>query len=196
MTFFAVIRHGPTRWSEDGLLQVRTDIPLSDAWRRLVKSWRIPDQLADFQWISSPLKRAVETATLISDRDVGLDPRLVEMNWAVWEGRRLVDLRAELGENMKHLEGLGLDFCPPGGESPRDVQNRLGGVLLDCCRAGRPTVAVCHKGIIRALYASATNWDMLGKAPHKLKANCALLFVVREDGPTIENLNLPLLDEN
>ena len=69
---------------------------------------------------------------------LGLDPRpeprLVEMAWGEWEGRRLADLRAELGDAMIENEARGLDFRPPGGESPRDVQERLK-PLLACLSA-------------------------------------------------------------
>jgi len=192
MTLLAVIRHGPTEWNEDARLQGHSDVPLSSAGRLLVASWRVPSQLVDFEWLTSPLKRAVETATLLTHGDVAKDHRLIEMDWAEWEGRRLLDLRAELGIEMTTLEAKGLDFRPPGGESPRDVQQRLQGLLEERRRFARPTVAVCHKGIIRALYALAANWDMTGKPPHKLQANCAHLLRITSDGLEIAHLNLSL----
>jgi probable phosphoglycerate mutase len=54
---------------------------------------------------------------------------------------------------MTQNEAAGLDFRPPGGESPRDVQERLKPYLASL--AG-PTIAVTHKGVLRALYALAT----------------------------------------
>lgn len=194
MTLLAVIRHGQTAWNEDGRVQGRSDIPLSEAGRRLVGRWRLPPQLADFEWITSPLKRAAETASLLTGTDVEHDARLIEMDWAEWEGRRLVDLRQELGQAMAELEAKGLDFRPPGGESPRDVQRRLGSFLAERQRQARPTVAVCHNGVIRALYAAAADWDMTGKPPQKLLPNCAHLFLIGDIGPTIEQLNLSLLE--
>jgi broad specificity phosphatase PhoE len=192
MTLLAVIRHGPTEWNKDARLQGRSDVPLSSAGRHLVASWRVPSQLVDFEWLTSPLKRAVETAMLLTRGDVAKDHRLIEMDWAKWEGRRLLDLRAEFGIEMTALEARGLDFRPPGGESPRDVQQRLQAFLEERRRIARPTVAVCHKGIIRALYALAANWDMTGKPPHKLQANCAHLLRITGDGLEIVHLNLSL----
>ena len=192
MTLLAVIRHGPTEWNENARLQGHSDVPLSGVGRHLVASWRVPSQLVDFEWLTSPLKRAVETAMLLTRGDVAKDNRLIEMDWAEWEGQRLVDLRAELGVEMTDLEAKGLDFRPPGGESPRDVQQRLQGFLEERRRSARPAVAVCHKGIIRALYALAADWDMTGKPPHKLQANCAHLLRITGDGLEIEHLNLSL----
>ena len=50
---------------------------------------------------------------------------------------------------MSENEAAGLDFRPAGGESPRDVQDRL---LPWLAGLRGPTVAVTHKGVIRALY--------------------------------------------
>ena len=195
MTLLAVIRHGQTAWNEEGRLQGRSDIPLSEAGRRLVRRWRLPSRFEDFEWRTSPLKRAAETASLLSGTDVEPDARLIEMDWAEWEGRKLADLRCEMGQPMAELEAKGLDFRPPGGESPRDVQRRLEGFLSERQHQARPTIAVCHNGVIRALYASATEWNMVGKPPHKLQANCAHLFLVGDNKLAIEQLNLPLLGE-
>lgn len=193
MTLLAVIRHGPTAWNEDGIVQGRSDIPLSETGRALVASWRPPAEIAGFEWVSSPLSRAVETAAILSGKPAPTDARLLEMDWAEWEGMRLPDLRAELGNLMKAWEAKGLDFHAPGGESPREVQVRLRAFMAERAATGRPTVAVCHKGVIRALYALAVSWDMTDKAPEKLHDNCAHLFEVAADGmPTPHRLNLPL----
>ena len=48
MTLLALIRHGPTEWNENGLVQGRSDIPLSDRGRAKVTQWRLPDMLAGF----------------------------------------------------------------------------------------------------------------------------------------------------
>ena len=85
---------------------------------------------------------------------------------------------------MAAWEARGLDFQAPGGESPRDVQARLRPFLRDRATSGRPTVAVCHKGIIRAIYALAADWDMTCKPPVKLKDNCVHVFTLHSDGRT------------
>ena len=56
-----------------------------------------------------------------------------------------------------------------------------------------PTLAVTHRGVIRAIYALASGWDMTGDAPHELDLYAMQLFTLRDDGePRIERLNLPL----
>ena len=54
-------------------------------------------------------------------------------------------------------------------------------------------VAVSHKGVIRAVYALASGWDLTGKAPAKLRDGCAQAFILESGGePRIECLNIGL----
>lgn len=189
MSALLVIRHGPTDWNAAGLMQGRADRPLSDAGRKQVRALCLPREWARAACLSSPLSRAMETARLLGLQPKP-EPRLIEMDWGEWEGRSLKELRAELGAAMQENEARGLDFRPAGGESPRDVQERLKPLLA---RLATPTVAVTHKGVLRALYALATGWSMEAKAPDKLRNDCAHLFEVSITGaPSVKELNIPL----
>jgi len=97
------------------------------------------------------------------------------------------------GVDVAEAESLGLDFCPPGGESPRQVQARLAPFLAAVAARARPTVAIAHKGVIRAILARAAGWDMTGRAPARLGDACAHRFMLAADGaPAIDRLNIPL----
>lgn len=193
MTMLVLIRHGSTEWNESRLVQGRSDIALSAAGRAEVETWQLPAEFASFDWVASPLRRARETAEILRGASVPTDERLVEMDWADWEGRTLEDLRAEIGHLMTAWEARGLDFRAPGGESPREVQARLRPFLAERARAKRPTVAVCHRGVIRAVYALAISWDMTSKAPRRLADGCAQVFTLAEDGtPCVHELDRPL----
>ncbi len=193
MTYLALIRHGATEWNRKGLIQGHTDISLDDGGRAEVAGWTIPAELAGFHWISSPFERALETAEILSGVRPPTDARLGEMAWGDWEGRTLADLRAELGEEMAAREAKGLDFKAPGGESPREVQIRVQPLLAEIFAAGEDTVAVCHKGVIRAIYALAADWNMLGKPPEKLRNGCVQVFTLDETGhPSPHRLNLEM----
>ncbi len=193
MTRLAMIRHAPTAWNEAGRIQGHADEPLSADGRRAAAGWRLPPELGAVAWRSSPLGRARETARLRAAHACATEARLIEMDWGAWEGRRLAELRAELGAAMTENEARGLDFRPAGGESPRDVQARLAPWLAELARAGRPVAAVSHKGVIRALYAKAAGWDMTGEPPTRLAWDRAHLFSLAADGtPTVAALNLPL----
>src|SRR5690606_38605102 len=123
VTLLLMLRHGPTAWNEAGRIQGRSDPPLSAAGRAAVAAWTLPPEAAGARWLSSPLGRARETAAILHRGSVAVEPRLIETDWGEWEGRTLPALRAALGEAMAANEARGLDFRPPGGESPRDVQD-------------------------------------------------------------------------
>lgn len=189
----ALIRHGPTEWNAERRIQGTVDTPLSEMGREWVGTWRLPKELAGFQWFVSPRQRAQETARLLGVTEAEVDPRLAEMAWGEWEGRRIEDLRAEFGDLMTANEGKGLDFRPPKGESPRDVQARLSSWFREVAESGRPTAAVAHAGVIRAAFALASGWDMTGKPPVKLLDGMAHLFRVGDGGVlSIDRLNISL----
>ena len=189
-----VLRHGPTDWNAAGRIQGRSDRPLSEAGRALVARWRLPEGLDGWRWTVSPLSRARETAALLGHAEAQVVAALVEMHWGAWEGWQLDRLRARDPEAMADNEARGLDFRPGGGESPRDVQKRLAPWLARLAATRQPSVAVCHKGVMRALYALASGWDMRGKPPERLHDNCAHRFAVADGGQiAIERLNIPLI---
>ncbi len=193
MTRLALIRHAATAWTEENRIQGRTDVPLSPRGRAAAARWRPPAELSGAEWVSSPLRRARETARLMGATDIALEPRLIEMSWGRWEGRRLAALRRELGAAMAENEARGLDFRPDGGDSPRDVQARLAPWLAEVAGRPRAVAAVTHKGVIRAVLALATGWDMTGKPPARLAWDCAHLFALGPGGsPAVERLNVPL----
>ena len=194
MTKLALIRHGTTDWNRKGIVQGSTDIPLDEDGREEVRSWVIPHLLKNFTWLSSPLRRAEETAYILSGSQPILDPRLSEMAWGDWEGSVLRDLRKELGDLMAAWEAKGLDFRGPNGESPREVQSRVKPLLSEISVLKRDTVAVCHKGVIRAIYAISENWQMIDKPKHKLRDGCIQIFELDEGGsPQIFELNIDMV---
>jgi len=185
----ALIRHMPTAWNAAGRLQGRADTELDP---RAMPDWRVPPELAGFRWLTSPLDRAVVTARRLRV-DAAPAPALTEMAWGDWEGHTLAELRASLGAEMTVMEAKGLEFRPPGGESPRDVQGRVMPLLAEIAAGRRPIAAITHKGVIRAVLALATGWDMLGKPPYRLSWSAAHLFRLDPAGqPSVERLNLPL----
>ena len=109
------------------------------------------------------------------------------MSWGAWEGRRLADLRAELGEEMSANEARGWDFRPDGGESPREVLARVRAWLAEL---KAPTLAVTHRGVIRAVYAQAASWNMLGKPPARLAWDAVHVFRLEGNELALESINL------
>lgn len=177
-----VLRHGATAWNEQGLLQGRADPPLSEAGRLALQSWQLPVAWRGLPCFVSPLRRARESAELLRLQAGRQVSELIEMDWGAFEGRRLSDLRAEFGKQMAANESRGLDFRPPGGESPRDVTVRLRHWLDRLGGAETAAMVVTHKGVRRAFLAIATGWDMRTGPPVKIRNGDAIVFDLAASG--------------
>lgn len=185
MTRLALLRHADTAWSAEGRIQGRTDVALSPGIS-------LQNNFPEMRIVTSPLRRCVETAALLGAPEAEREPRIAEMRWGDWEGRRLAELRAELGPAMAENEARGWDFRPQGGESPREVLARVRPWLAEVAARGEPTLAVTHRGVIRAVLAHALEWDLRGKPPVKLDWAAAHVFRLAADGhPAVERLNVP-----
>ena len=192
MISVAVIRHGPTDWNEQKRIQGRADRTLSPNGRERVAGWSVPGELGPLDWVVSPLTRAIETAELL-----GLtcrpEPLLVEMDWGAWEGKTRDELIEHYGDEFENRAAKGLDLRPHGGESPREVRERVRRWLDGVVERRQPAGAVCHQGVIRALMSLATGWNMIAKPPHRLDWAAAHLFAAHEDGRVeIDRLNVSL----
>ena len=129
MLTLVLTRHGHTDRSEpDQYLGQTIDIPLSVRGRSDAE--RLRDRLTGIPFdrvISSPLRRAVETATIIAPgRSIETDPRLMEADYGDWEGQttevldaRWPDLRAAWMEDPARLG-------PPNGENGDAIAARAG----------------------------------------------------------------------
>jgi probable phosphoglycerate mutase len=81
VTLFALIRHMPTEWNAAGRLQGGEDVPVDSA---TAPNWQVPPQLDGFRWLTSPLRRARDTARLLGIAEPVIEPRLSEMRWGLW----------------------------------------------------------------------------------------------------------------
>lgn len=195
MPALVLIRHAPTDWSAHGRLQGRSDQPLSDVGREMARMWALPKAIvAGAAGVTSPLVRARHTACAMG-LTARIEPALIEMDWGDWEGDRLDRLRAADPPGMAVLERQGLDFRPPGGESYRDVADRLAGWVRAQAAHTRPTVGITHKGVITVALALATGWDMTTVRPAKLLPACWHRFEIDPAGRlSVDRLNQPFED--
>jgi probable phosphoglycerate mutase len=160
----------------------------------------LPESASFARWVTSPLQRCQETAAILRLRHrfagtVAVEPRLIEMSFGEWEGRILSELRSTHSPAMAELEGLGLDFRAPGGESPRDVQDRLTPWLEEIASEDDDILAITHKGVIRALYALASGWNMRTKPKDRLANDALHIFTVDGAALRIDRLNIALQTE-
>lgn len=179
MTTLALLRHGHTAWNRAGRIQGRSDIPLDDEARAQLATLALPDTWANARLVSSPLRRAAETAELVAGRTPELASSLLEMNWGDWEGKRGADLIAIPDSGYRDIEDWGWSYCPPNGESPLQVWQRLEPWVASL---SQDTIAVCHIGVMRVLLAKAHGWDFSGAAPFRIKRNRLYLIEINDAG--------------
>jgi len=180
-----VLRHGATHWNIDRRIQGHADLSLAPAGRAQVASWRLPPNWLKLPCLASPLRRALETASLLGFADLNAVPELIEMDWGRFEGSTLAELRAMGGHEFAANEAAGLDFRPLDGESPREVMTRLSRWLASLPDREGQIVIITHKGVRRALLAHATGWDMRGPPPIKVLDEHAMLLDLRPGGQAI-----------
>ncbi|WP_417833718.1 histidine phosphatase family protein [Thalassospira xiamenensis] len=190
---FALLRHGVTAWNAERRIQGQSDIPLLPETVDEYRGLQLPQKWCVVPWRVSPLIRTIQTADALAIDGVSPDEHWIEMNWGDWEGKKLSDLRRQLGPRMQENEDRGWDFRPEGGESPREVLSRVEAALAGH-RDGDFGV-VTHKGVIRAVYAAASGWDMLGKIPARLDWKSIHVFSwSSDDGLGVVDLNCRLLE--
>ena len=159
------VRHGETDFNRQGRLQGRRDTVLNAHGRQqaaecgvllrdlFARDHRRPQ---DFKYVASPLKRARETmeivrATLgLQPHDYKVDARLIEIAYGEWEGLTLQEIETQNASVLSARERDKWDFAPPGGESYRELADRIGkwyGSLT------ADSVVAAHGGGVRALMA-------------------------------------------
>lgn len=84
-----IVRHGSTNWNDKGMLQGLSDIPINETGIKQVSITK--DKLKNINFdicISSPLKRAIDTAKIIVGNKCGIvvDDLLIERTLGEFEG--------------------------------------------------------------------------------------------------------------
>ena len=189
----ALLRHGPTEWNEAGRIQGRTDIALSAAGRAKMARLLPPAGFQSVQAYVSPLLRARQSAELLGLQNAKIDARLSEHDWGAWEGLTREEILTRDGADAFERAGRGIDFRPSGGESTRELLERVTSFLRDVAKCESDAIAIAHRGILRSAYALATGWDMMSPMPAKLDLSAALVLKLSPDGGVkIAELNVPL----
>ncbi|MFZ2040853.1 MAG: histidine phosphatase family protein [Desulfobacterales bacterium] len=196
MTILYLLRHGAIDWPEPDTFIGQTDPPLSAEGRRQALSWRNPIREAGFSAVwSSDLKRCTETASLIfggSQAKIRFSSGLREIHLGDWDGiprRRIREDHPDLWEARgRDLGG----FRPPGGESFRDLQQRVVS-QVECLAAEDPgpVCIVTHAGVIRVLICHCLGIPLANL--FRIRLNLAQLSVISMAPERLEvlGLNLP-----
>jgi broad specificity phosphatase PhoE len=187
-----LVRHGLTDWNREGRFQGHLDPPLSDdgqeqarliATRLAASAGERPRRI-----VSSPLRRALETAELIAKAlglptdEVGRDARLMELGQGAWEGRTHADVAMSDAERYAAWREGSWDRQPPGGEPVTAAMGRVRAAIQAAIRGtvdAWPLCVVSHGGSLRL----AAGWllDLSPARAWALEIDNASLSILERD---------------
>ncbi len=194
MNDWYLIRHGETQWNAERRVQGRTDVPLHDVGRE--QAALTGRRLADNRFgavYSSDLVRARETAEIIvaasntGPYEIVFDERLREVSFGTLEGKTWIEMDGIDGVREAVQSERNLDFAPPGGESYRQMLDRLGAFaeMVKERHANEDVLVIGHGAAFRALAVrmldlpDETFWSLSG-----LRSASISRIRKRDDGRT------------
>ena len=169
------IRHGQSAANAIQAHAGWAQVPLTELGReQAAKTGELLKGLEFERIIVSDLLRARETAQIaLPGRNFEQDSRLRETNVGSLQGRRVVDLTVELGEEYVRRR-VARDYRVYGGEDTRAHYDRVAEFMKDLENAPDDAriAAVCHEGTIMAMLCYVLHTDIPRNIIHV--ANCAV----------------------
>jgi len=154
------VRHAPVPEAGDIMYGSNdVDCDCSDAFVFNGVAARLPDNA---RWFHSPLKRTRQTADALiaagaKPKSLEEDPRIIEINFGDYNGRKLEELFAERKDNYVGFFPMPPHKAPPNGESFTELALRIDAFTNDIHQkyAGEDIVVVAHRGTILAALHNA-----------------------------------------
>ncbi len=182
-----LVRHGETEWSRELKHTGRTDVPLTEEGGRQAK--QVGEALRGREFalvLTSPLRRAAETARLAGFPEAQPRDELMEWDYGDYEGLRTAEIREQ-------APGWTVWTHPVrNGETLEEVGRRVDRVLKEIRAATRDVLIFAHGHVLRVL---AARWLELASADGRLfgldPATLSALGHEREQ-PVIRLWNAPV----
>jgi broad specificity phosphatase PhoE len=163
MTELILLRHGETVGQSSIRLYGATDIALSPVGEQ--QAARAAQALKAHSFtriVTSPLQRARRSAEIVraaqpspsAPLEVLHDLR--EVDFGSWEGLTWAEVEARDPDNHRAWHRERLQFTYPGGEARQSFLRRVHAAALAIPAHPGPTLAVLHKGVIKAVIAALT----------------------------------------
>jgi broad specificity phosphatase PhoE len=153
-----ILRHGETDYNRQGRYQGSTDIELNE--QGLVQARQAAADLARVpldQIVSSPLRRALETARIVAESagtEVETMAEFAERNMGAFEGLTRDQIHQRYPEYDGWMVTRQFYAAPPDGESLLDFSIRLttGLEILKGLYSQQNILLVCHGGVARSIH--------------------------------------------
>lgn len=152
-----LVRHGESAWNVQQLYTGQTDVPLSEVGA--LQAERVSAKLGALSFAAlyaSPLKRARDTAHLLSDlleMPLHLDPRLAEIHHGAWEGSPAAVVQEQYADEYLAWRTQPHRVKMPDGESLDDVAERVQSFLQEILakHSGGNVLIVSHDAVLRVI---------------------------------------------
>ena len=181
---FYIFRHGQSTYNIEGRTQGQTnDSVLTDLGKEqaITVGERLKDKNIEII-ATSPLKRAMQTAELANktlNLPIEIDNHFIEVNVGAVEGMHYTKIRDEYTEIFNKMHTPGDEFedaCYPGGESKKQVRERVFEGLEEWANKSYNNIAVSSHGIMLTQTLIA-----LKEKADEVK-NGAILHIKKEEG--------------
>ncbi len=162
-----LVRHGATVLSAEDRFAGATDVVLSDEGRAQAKALgaRLERERVAAVY-TSPLRRTMETATLICGKGASPVPRegLREISHGRWEELTRKEVEDRYASEYASWEEDPFTFAPEGGESGVSVMARALPIIREIVlrHTGENVAIVSHKATIRLVLCSLLGIDARG----------------------------------
>ncbi len=176
-----LVRHCHPQINE-GICLGKKDIPLSERGKmeaKILADYLMPKNIEHVY--SSPLKRARETAAIISHKEIIVSDNFSELDMGIWDGLSFEQIKKtypkEYEDRGKDLE----NYIVKGGESMSQCRERAMGQLnkvLD--ESDGNILIVTHAGVIRTIISSLANIRI--KDTFDYKINYGSITMINYDG--------------
>ena len=158
-----LVRHGATEWSVSGRHTSTTDLPLLPEGEESARELRTRlDPAAYSLVLTSPRKRARETAELAGFADAEVDDDLAEWAYGDYEGITSAEIRE------RDPEWTIWDGETPGGETGAQVAARVDRVIARAAAVEGRMLVFAHGHVLRVLAARWLGQSAAGGRHYRL----------------------------
>lgn len=197
MTRVIAVRHGETDWNRNGRMQGWAPVPLNELGREQATAagrW-LAEQYEFDRVLSSDLLRTRQTTELLVDSldisEIEFESAWRERNMGVYQGLSYADV-----EDRYPTFGLGeeayrsTEAVPEGGESFRQLADRVTGRFDELLDSGGTTLVVTHGGPLRCLLGHVKDIELTEALSTHSMENCSATEFRTESAPVVVRQNV------
>jgi broad specificity phosphatase PhoE len=178
-----LVRHGETEWSRDGRHTSTTDLELTADGEKVALSLRDRLDESFALVLTSPRRRARDTARLAGHPDAEVDDDLAEWDYGDLEGRTTQEIREAYADWTIWTGPV------PGGESADQVSTRLDRVVARCRAVEGRVLLFGHGHSLRALAARWLGLPVVDGRLLRLDTATVSVLGWERESPVVERWN-------